>query len=418
MVPRYRGVTPSTESVPVPRRNSDGRPPDVAPRSTRYDGRPFDPTRDEVRVRILQVVTRLGMGGAERVAETLAIGLVARGNEVTFAPVAGVRDRAVADHMRDNLVARGVAVRPGASASNAKLAVAETALRLAGTVERADPTSSISTRRSRVRVGPGGSGSRRVRSAPVVRTVHNTVLWGGWGRAGRFAEGRLEGAGVAAVSEAARNAFAEWRVRLDRRAGRGERDLQRHRPGRLSLTVPARPTNRHASASPGGSSRRRASTSCWPSLAGLIDGERRFRVEIHGDGTLAADVARAAERWPDRVTVGPPVADLRSRLDAFDAILMPSRFEGMPLLAVEALSTGVPLLATDAPGLSEVLPDGYPGRCRPGDAAAYAAVIGDFLDDRPAWREAAIRARPETRSRFSLETMLDSYEHLYAEALS
>jgi glycosyltransferase involved in cell wall biosynthesis len=369
-------------------------------------------------VRILQVVTRLGMGGAERVAETLATGFVARGNEVTFAPVAGVRDRAVADHMRDNLVARGVAIRPGASASNAKLAVAETAFRLARTVERAGPDLvHLHTEIPEFAWALAGLGSRRVRRVPVVRTVHNTVLWGGWGRAGRFAESRLEGARVAAVSEAARNAFAEWRVRLDRAPAEASViyngiDLAALADG------PGTPHEPPLLCFAGRFEPQKGVDVLLAGLAGLFDGERRFRVEIHGDGTLAADVARAAERWPDRITVGPPVADLRSRLDAFDAILMPSRFEGMPLLAVEALSTGVPLLATDAPGLDEVLPDGYPGRCRPGDAAAYAAVIRDFLDDRPAWREAAIQARPETRSRFSLETMLDSYERLYAEALS
>ena len=118
------------------------------------------------------------------------------------------------------------------------------------------------------------------------------------------------------------------------------------------------------------------------------------------------------------VTVSPPAADLRSRLDSFDAILMPSRFEGMPLLAVEALGTGVPLLATAAPGLDEVLPAWYPGRCRPGDPAAYAALLRDFLAEPATWRDQAARAVPETRARFSLETMLDAYEDLYAGVIS
>ena len=369
-------------------------------------------------MRILQVVTRLGMGGAERVAETLATGLVARGHEVTVAPVAGVRDHAVADHMRGNLVARGVSVTAAASSSNAKLAVAEAALRLARIVGRVRPDLvHLHTEIPEFAWAMAGLGSRRVRRVPVVRTIHNTVLWGGWARAGRFAEGRLEVARVAAVSEAARDAFAGWRATINRTpaeavviyngidmAALADGSGRPHDPPVLCFAGRFEP--------------QKGIDVLLDSLAGVIDGERRFHVEIHGDGTLAGDVARAAMRWPDRVTVGPPVADLRSRLDAFDAILMPSRFEGMPLLAIEALSAGIPLLATDAPGLDEVLPADYPGRCPPGDPAAFAALIRDFLDDRAAWREKAVRAQPGTRSRFSLDLMLDSYERLYAETLS
>jgi glycosyltransferase involved in cell wall biosynthesis len=370
------------------------------------------------RVRILQVVTRLGMGGAERVAETLAAGLVARGHEVTFAPIAGVRDRAVADHMRANLVARGVTVDAAASTSNAKLAVAEAALRLARTVDRARPDLvHLHTEIPEFGWALAGLGSRRVRGLPVVRTVHNTVLWGGWGRAGQFAEGRLEAARVAAVSEAARAAFADWRTTAKRAPAEAVVIYNGIEVAGLP-DGPGAPHDPPVLGFAGRFERQKGVDVLLDSLAGLLDGGPRFRVEIHGDGSLAGDVAQAAARWPGRVTVGPPVADLRSRLDAFDAILMPSRFEGMPLLAIEALSAGIPLLATDAPGLDEVLPADYPGRCPPGDPAAYAAVIRDFLDHRPAWREKAIAAQPGTRSRFSLGAMLDSYERLYAELLS
>jgi glycosyltransferase involved in cell wall biosynthesis len=357
------------------------------------------------------------MGGAERVAETLATGLVVRGHEVAFEPVAGVRDRAVADHMRGNLVARGVTVRAAASASNAKLALPEATLRLDRTVERFRPDLvHLHTEIPEFAWAMAGLGSRRTRRVTVVRTIHNTVLWGGWARAGRFTEGRLESARVAAVSEAARDAFAGWRATVKRAPA--EAVVIYNGVDMAALADgPGTPNDPPVLCFAGRFEPQKGIDVLLDSLARLMDGEQRFRVEIHGDGTLAEDVARAAQRWPDRVTVGPPMADLRSRLDTFDAILMPSRFEGMPLLAVEALSTGTPLLATDAPGLGEVLPVGYPGRCPPGDAAAYAAVIRDFLDDRAAWREKAIAARTETRSRFSLEAMLDSYEQLYAEAI-
>src|SRR4030095_9964433 len=94
-----------------------------------------------------------------------------------------------------------------------------------------------------------------------------------------------------------------------------------------------------------------------------------------------------------RLTIAPPAADLRARLRSFDAIVIPSRFEGMSLLAVEAICESVPVLATDAPGLNEAVPVWYPGRCRPGDPAALAAMIGAFLDDAGPWQKSLERAR-------------------------
>lgn len=368
-------------------------------------------------MRILQVVTRLGMGGAERVAESLATGLVARGHEVTLAPVAGVRDQDVARHMRETLVAGGVRVVRGASSSSAKFAAIEGALRLRQAVERVRPDLvHLHTEIPEFTWALAGIVSRRVQRVPVVRTIHNTVLWGGWTRAGRFAEGRLGAAHVAAVSEAARSAFEAWLVS----AGRPPADPVVVYNGIDMAALangPAEPRTPPRLCFAGRFEPQKGVDVLIDALSRLVDEGAAFEVAFIGDGSLAAEVARAAERWPGRLTVAPPAAGLRSHLDAYDAILMPSRFEGMPLLAVEALGTGIPLLATAAPGLAEVVPAWYPGRCRPGDPAAYAALLRDFLAAPAPWREQAARARPETRARFSLESMLDAYEDLYAGVL-
>jgi glycosyltransferase involved in cell wall biosynthesis len=357
------------------------------------------------------------MGGAERVAESLATGLVARGHEVTLATVAGVRDHEVARHMRETLASGGVRVTRGASAASAKVATVEAALRLRGTVDRIRPDLvHLHTEIPEFTWALAGLASRRVRRVPVVRTVHNTVLWGGWARAGRFVEGRLGAAHVVAVSEAAKSAFDAWLEAAGRHpahpvvvyngidmAELADGPAEPHVPPQLCFAGRFEP--------------QKGVDVLIEALGRVIADGPQFEVAFLGDGSLAPDVARAAARWPDRLTVGRPAAGLRSRLDAYDAILMPSRFEGMPLLAVEALGTGVPLLATSAPGLAEVVPAWYPGRCPPGDPAAYAALLRDFLAAPGAWRDEAARAQPETRARFSLETMLDAYEDLYAGVL-
>ena len=135
---------------------------------------------------------------------------------------------------------------------------------------------------------------------------------------------------------------------------------------------------------------------------------------IFGEGTLGPTVTHAVARSNGLMVVSPPMADLRARLGSFDAILMPSRFEGLSLLAVEALCAGIPILATNAPGLNEVLPDWYPGRCPPGDPTAFAEVMRAFLADPAVSRERRHGgARAEALQRFSLGVMVAAYERLY-----
>jgi glycosyltransferase involved in cell wall biosynthesis len=86
------------------------------------------------------------------------------------------------------------------------------------------------------------------------------------------------------------------------------------------------------------------------------------------------------------------------------------------MLAVEALCAGVPILATDAPGLGEALPDWYPGRCAVGDPVALAEMITAFVQDEGPWMAHAAAARPWARDRFAARTMIDRYLGLYRSA--
>lgn len=378
----------------------------------------FVHSSNEVPMRILHVVTRLGLGGAERVAETLASGSVARGDEAALLTIVGTRDHAIAGRMRANLAAGGVELVDGGAVVNAKVAVVGGARRLALTVERLRPdVVHLHTEIPEFAWALASSWSRRVRVTPVVRTIHNTRLWDGWPRAGRFAERRLLAAALAAVSHAAQGAFEDWRARSGLPAADsiviyngvelaelplGPRQLDG--PPHLLFAARFEP--------------QKGIDTLLDSIARLTPEDPPFMLSIHGAGSLEGMAAEAVRRRPDRLVFGPPLADLRSQLASFDAVVMPSRFEGLGLLAVEALCSGVPVLATDAPGLAEVLPADYPGRSPAGDAAAFAEVIRDYLRSPGRWQDEARRAQPGARARFAVERMIATYAGLYRRAMS
>jgi glycosyltransferase involved in cell wall biosynthesis len=105
------------------------------------------------------------------------------------------------------------------------------------------------------------------------------------------------------------------------------------------------------------------------------------------DGPAARTVARLGLAGAVRFVSGLSDVDLAAELGAAEVAVVPSRFEGFSLPAVEAMACGTPLVVTTAGALPEVAgPDGHAAlHVPPSDPEALAAAIGRLLDD-PALR--------------------------------
>ena len=106
---------------------------------------------------------------------------------------------------------------------------------------------------------------------------------------------------------------------------------------------------------------------------------------IAGDGPLRADLVAAAERAgvADRVLLLGERRDARALMGAADAVVLTSRAEGLPLVALEALASGTPLVATSVRGLRELVTDGENALVvPPDDAQALAGALRRVLEDR------------------------------------
>ena len=158
----------------------------------------------------------------------------------------------------------------------------------------------------------------------------------------------------------------------------------------------------------------------------LVTHPRRRFVFIGGDldetgqpiGPLA-EVAAAAERRgiADRsVFLGAQPQDrLPLYYSAADIVAVPSRYESFGLVAVEAMATGTPVIASRVGGLTFTVEDGVSGILVPnGDSAAMGKAIHDLLtdDDRREvmGEQAAISAR-----RFSWPLVAEQIHHIYGQ---
>lgn len=144
---------------------------------------------------------------------------------------------------------------------------------------------------------------------------------------------------------------------------------------------------------------------------------------IVGDGPLRASLeAQAAGRGlAGRVRFAGSVGHeaLPAWYRAADLFVLPSTFDNSPNVALEAMASGLPVVATDVGGLREYVQDGVNGSLVPaGDAAALACAILRYATDASLSARVGRRNRDETVSRFSwaqsAQRLLAVYERVIA----
>ncbi|WP_248515207.1 glycosyltransferase family 4 protein [Salinarchaeum laminariae] len=110
------------------------------------------------------------------------------------------------------------------------------------------------------------------------------------------------------------------------------------------------------------------------------------------------------------------VDDMPSFYDRLDAFVLPSRNEGVPGVVREALSMGLPVVATDVGGTREVVRDGETGLLIAPDAPIeIAAALRSILGNPDAARAMARRGQSLVEERFSVEAYVDRYEAFLQE---
>jgi glycosyltransferase involved in cell wall biosynthesis len=142
---------------------------------------------------------------------------------------------------------------------------------------------------------------------------------------------------------------------------------------------------------------------------------------LAGDGELRGDVESLARELgvDDRVRFLGYVTDMGSWYAAFDAFLLTSANEGAPVVAIEAQSAAVPVVATDAGGTRTVVDDGETGfLVQVGDVEALSSRLRTLREDVDLRKRLGAAGASRMRSRFSVERMVDGVERVYAEILS
>jgi glycosyltransferase involved in cell wall biosynthesis len=143
------------------------------------------------------------------------------------------------------------------------------------------------------------------------------------------------------------------------------------------------------------------------------------RLVLAGDGSLRAEVVALARDLgvTDRVHLLGYVRDIGAWYGAFDAFLLTSANEGTPVVAIESLAAGVPVVGTDAGGTRTVVDEGETGFLLPvGDVANLAEALGRLRDDTELRARLGAAGRARMRERFSTERMVADVTGVYERA--
>jgi glycosyltransferase involved in cell wall biosynthesis len=150
----------------------------------------------------------------------------------------------------------------------------------------------------------------------------------------------------------------------------------------------------------------------------LIDAVKRLkrnnmRLLISGDGELREKVEQATVADERLIYLG-YVLNAIEYIKASDLLVLPSIYEGMPNVILEAMAAGTPVLATNVCGISELVENEVNGLLvSPGNPGEIAMCINTMLDDRSLVRRFADISSQKV-AYFNVLRMTREYEQLYA----
>ncbi len=247
---------------------------------------------------------------------------------------------------------------------------------------------------------------RLTRRCKVVRTIHNTRLWTGMKGTGRrverfFLKHNANVSISAAVSESYEKEYGDpGRIIYNGVSRVMQKPYEDIVKGKTNILFAGRLEPQ------------KGVRVLIETVKRLAD-DGRFHFHIIGDGSLQESIEREIGSL-ECVSLRSTVYGLQAYLSSFDFMFMPSEFEGLSMMSIEASMEGLPVVASDRPGLRDTLPGDWCLKSKNNTAEEYAGI---FRDPELAHRKeqlGAIACAFAERN-FGIKRMQERYEAFYSE---
>lgn len=154
---------------------------------------------------------------------------------------------------------------------------------------------------------------------------------------------------------------------------------------------------------------------CMVEAAALLKKEGRdFCIRFFGEGSEMEPVQSLARELDvlDRLCFEGVTDWVFPHLNKADLFILPSKWEGMPMTIIEAMGTGLPVIASDVGGVGDMITGEYNGLLIQPDPVQLARAISRLLDSEELRRSLGENALAAS-VRFSGKTMAERYSELY-----
>jgi len=132
------------------------------------------------------------------------------------------------------------------------------------------------------------------------------------------------------------------------------------------------------------------------------------RLEVVGDGKESANLRLAAEEFPNVELLGSlSHSEVSDKMGSALALMITSRYEGSPKAVIEAMASGLPVIAVKAPGLTEIVEDGVNGLLVDPEPEAIAAAMRLLIDDPKLWLKLSENGRQMAVDIYSKTSVLE-----------
>lgn len=142
----------------------------------------------------------------------------------------------------------------------------------------------------------------------------------------------------------------------------------------------------------------------------------RLRLVLVGDGPLrtALEARINASGLQDSVWMAGPRSDVAPVMRSFSLFALSSIAEGTPVTMLEAMASGLPVVASRVGGIPDLVQDGVVGTLVPArDPQRLAEALATYVRDRSRAQTQGAAGRAHVERRYSMRAMLDAYLALY-----
>ena len=294
-----------------------------------------------------------------------------------------------------------------------------------------------------------------LRRVKIVRTIHNTRLWTGLPRTAQWVETFFKSLGAnIAISDSVRDSYAdrfgevppiinngvaevEQKDYFNTSTPQGVHLSQVHQQHLNTSTPPLgfcrlpeqehlnisnlnTSTPQHLNILFAGRLEPQKGVVVLCEVLKMLAGDARYHFTIAGDGSQRTLVEQAlaeiaAEGKSANAQLVPPIFGLAGYMQSFDYLFMPSEFEGLSMLSMEASLNRLPVIANACPGLADTLPTDWALLAHNNSLNDYRHIFNNLLPtaDHDALTQ---QAYDFAKDRFSVRTMQERYEARYKAA--